>query len=890
MNPDTTKYKQIIFGAEATPLPVWDPQEGTTGALASPLSGITLHTQRKDKPGAPPLSESLYADLMRNLPSRSMLPHLIHELTERDPNRVDWDKHSFLCGYIGPPSIGKSFMIKTLGKLTHSKGCLYLNCKDIDMGSIFCETVFDTSAANREKAAIDAKILQGNQGGKGLSQDSQTMLRNALGEAYIEDKRDGKTLVSIDWTGIRVKGDTPEEQNYQKQVLREAISQVCQNEGISMTADMGQIGISTRDGIAIRAADPRSADYGRPVLLDELNRSKPGTLQKLYEFFAMLSDPKVEQFQVVGGENRPFTFRRDELPVSYRMNFTGNPSGRAMGSADMDRPLISRFGTELDIRTVPDPALHDYADRIAQNLTGVPLTQIYYSARPFFDSHPGQLAETAKTYRLKGLSEEAKRDVPAEELLNIAQAERTLQVSEQLAEFFASLKHVFNPESQIYRGSGLSLSQEYESYLQGVEIDLRLVTKLLEKASVVTPRVLQPDVVDYAAAFSAASGKAVVAPVETDDRLADRGRRLETYLQSWMHQVLVPADAQSRGIRPEECQKVLKIARTLAAHCGIGEMKLKESPRGGIKRIGELFDYDRLANPDEQGKLMRDLLVEAVRERYAERQKQDPKLPALPEKNDDILTVAEMRQAVETAAALKTRGVFTAALDAADVKKSPFAQVHAADDAVPPTGLTGKNEFLAALAVPALREKTVAGLWDKKLLKLPYVEPSDEAVKIAANDSATGLAVTTVMVENKGKPEALHIFRAAPEGDKPESFVVVASGIDKRLQALLRSGGVNYVDFQDIGAARAVNAAIDDRVSDKPTQEKIRRSLSAAFLLRNGTAGEEAGHLAKSPGELMVSAQSLPPEAPVHLTNGPEIKASGAIRPPAAHRRHGRGR
>ena len=80
----------------------------------------------------------------------------------------------------------------------------------------------------------------------------------------------------------------------------------------------------------IRGADPNSADFGRPILLDEINRAKPGTLQKLYEFFAMLSDPKVEQFQVVGGENRPFTFRRSDLPVSYRMNFTGNPSTRAI--------------------------------------------------------------------------------------------------------------------------------------------------------------------------------------------------------------------------------------------------------------------------------------------------------------------------------------------------------------------------------------------------------------------------------------------------------------------------------------------------------------------------------------------------------------------------------
>ena len=866
MKPDTSKYKQIILGAESTPLPVWDPQLGTTGALAGPLSGIALHTLRTDQNGIP-AAEYIYAELMRNLPSRSMLPHLLHELMERDPNRVDWDKHSFLCGYMGPPSIGKSFMIKTLDRLAHPRGCLYLNCKDIDMGTIFVETVFDTNAANREKASIDAKILQGNQGGDGLSAESLRMLRNALGDAFTEEKRGEKTLVSIDWNGIQVKGNTPEEQNYQKQIIREAISQVCEKEGIVIKSDLGQIGITTRDGIAIRAADPKSADYGRPVLLDEINRAKPGTLQKLYEFFAMLSDPKVDRFHVTGGENRPFTFRREDLPVSYRMNFTGNPSTRGMGSADMDRPLISRFGVELDIRTVPDPALHDYADRIAQTLTGVPLMQIYYSGRPYFDANPEKLAETAKMFRLRGLTEDQKKNVPEEELLNISQAFKTIQLSEQLAEFFASLKSVFNPESQLYRGSNFSLSQEYESYLQGVEIDLRLVSKILEKASVVTPRVLQPDVIDFSSAFSNAAEKKTANAVEFEDRLADRGRRLEEYVQQWLHQVLVPADAQTRGIKPEECNKVLRLARTLAAHCGIGDLKLKESPRGGILRISQLYDFNKLDDPNEQHKLLRDLMVEAVRHNHEILRKSDATLQPLPANADDIITVADVQKAVKVAASLTApHGVLAAGVDPVHFSANPFVPVKTSEEAGSSSNLVSRDAFLTALAIPELREKSINGLWDKAMLKLPHIEPSDEAAKIAANASSSGFAVTTVTVANGGKEETLHILRAAPEGDKAESLVVVSSGLDKRLQALLKSGGVTYVDHNDINSARMVNAVINDRLSDNPAQEKVRRNLSAAFLMRNGAAGEEAQFLDKTPGELLTNMKSLTASAPLRIT------------------------
>ena len=50
--------------------------------------------------------------------------------------------------------------------------------------------------------------------------------------------------------------------------------------------------------------------------------------------------------------------------------------------------------------------------------------QIYYSARPYFDQNPEKLVETAKTFRLKGLSENEKKNVPEEELLNISMAPR----------------------------------------------------------------------------------------------------------------------------------------------------------------------------------------------------------------------------------------------------------------------------------------------------------------------------------------------------------------------------------------------------------------------------------------------------------------------------------
>ena len=184
--------KKVYFGLEETPIPAGYNKNGEFETLASEDSALEFKTLRSDVEDIP-VGERLYFEMMRNLPSRSVLPYFVNELSRGDSNRTDHDQQSYISGFIGAPSIGKSFAYKTLGKMTHPKGALMLNCKDVDMGSIFCETVFDTSAADAEKAGIDAKIMLGNKNPEqGLKLESIELLRNALGKAFSEEDRDGK--------------------------------------------------------------------------------------------------------------------------------------------------------------------------------------------------------------------------------------------------------------------------------------------------------------------------------------------------------------------------------------------------------------------------------------------------------------------------------------------------------------------------------------------------------------------------------------------------------------------------------------------------------------------------------------------------------------------------
>ena len=77
--------RSIYLGAENSPLPIYDPFDGQTGILASAqnaMSFITMHEDRtrsgedtpKDKGDLITAQEYVYSEMMRLLPSRSMLP------------------------------------------------------------------------------------------------------------------------------------------------------------------------------------------------------------------------------------------------------------------------------------------------------------------------------------------------------------------------------------------------------------------------------------------------------------------------------------------------------------------------------------------------------------------------------------------------------------------------------------------------------------------------------------------------------------------------------------------------------------------------------------------------------------------------------------------------
>lgn len=869
------KFKKVQLGTRRNPLPAWDRKTAKGGALIGAKGALTFYTMRDDMSrsgAAAPVSdddriaveERIYAELMRNYPSRNMTEFLIHELQARDPHRIDWERNSFVSGYVGGPGVGKSFLFKLLGSLVHPKGSLYMNVKGVDVGSIFSETVFETSGAMQERAAIDAKILQGNNGGKGLKAESVEILRSVLGEAFVEAAPDGKPALSIQWDNMRVSGGTVQQQAYQGEVIAQALRQVCTLEGIKLSEGGIQIGITTRDGIAIRAMDPNSADYGRPILLDELNANPDdqGSLEKLFEYIAFLADPKVPSIELAGGKNRKMTFHRRELPPTFRLNFTANPNARGMARGSFDRALTSRFGVQLDLRTVPDQDATDYADRIAAYLVGAPLMQVYSAGvdpstgANIYDSNPEYLK--AALLRVQTLArtdaEAAHAARSSDEALNVEIAPRIMQMATQMGNFFERLGDMLSPDSPLHKNNGLNISPEYEAYLREVQIDLRLPTKLIEKAGAVEPQAETPaDFNDLAKAFAGAFSGADEDDDSADfgDLLADRGKRLESFIVDWLKQVIVPGDAGTRGIATSEARQLLNLVLREAADNGIGARELNESGRGGIASLSSLYDLDRMENPDEQARIVRATLLGAAEGLAGA-------------KADNVMTITEMRRLSRATAGMKTGTgrVVIARTDADGLAESPFTLGRLVDsidpkvrnDDLPQVGdLATYEGLMIPVAWKEIGAKTLSEVWGTAARR-PAGKKS-LAMQVAENDAEAGIGVISLLVRKGNAPEIVHVLQGA--GDT----LVVSGGISKDFGALLKKQGIKHVDYNSSSAP----AAIDAHVSAAGIDSDMIAAIKSAFLLRNGEQARRQKDMKRTLGEMMSDVTGVPPVAPVFV-------------------------
>lgn len=781
------KLKNLIIGDAMHPLPVAYRQNGDLK-----MSLFNINQTEISFPTSRDINDDyVYGELMRNLPTRSMLPYFRDVLINNDPNRTPAQSKSYVQCFLGAPSVGKSFMFKQMGKLTHQDGCLFKNCTDIDAGSLFYETVFDSSSAQKEKDAIDAKILQGNiDPQKELSENSRRILKDVLGpEVYSEENRNGKLIVAIDWNAIKSKTQDPERE---VRVLNQMIKQVCSDEGIVFDSSAAGVGITTIDGPIIRALkDPNHPDYGRPVLVDEWNRCKPGTDEKLLEFISFLSDEKVSEITLPGGGGKEYTFNRHDIPEGFMLYATGNKNREGMGFAhSLSKPQISRLGHELDVKTVPDPTVTDFTDRIMQCMTGVPVGQIF-AADSKCEKDGKYFVRVLEYIRKVGLTKEQIERIPMKEMLNIQHVDRVIDVAQSLATVLHAMYRVINDITS----EDSTFNEKYKSYLkEEAVIDFRYISKFLSKAEVVRPKPNNVVSGGFNAIFEAKNNKSSqqrdTAKFDpTYQALMERGTNLESCLEDAIYNIFLPVDMESMGLTSKErtevkdaYNKILNVAKNENFGFASGE---KSS-----QTVGAKYNLKDIDLPMLKYRKIKNIIAASIRRTY----------PDLPDFDTSLISDSQVEKMARKVAEHQEKIVLLnndldqlpdELIQGADLKEhSLFGQ----DDDCDRSQLVDLHQFLESFQVKEMYEKNINVLWSncdlKDLKESSQISESVYNIMSGRNQSP----IRTTILELGNDEEAIPVYALFRNTQPQCTMFIINAQVDRNLKSELEENGVFVVD------------------------------------------------------------------------------------------------
>ncbi len=576
----------ISLGTESYPLIDFD-EEGVLGARTDETCPIHLETTLQPPKGVD-LNDYVYGMYIRNIPTRSMLKSTNAEIDQRNQLN-DLDLRIYASGFLGAPGTGKTFFFNVLGRMMHEKGAILVDCSDKDLKTLFENPTFDTQSANREKNALDAKIRLYNMGQKdSISQASLDKLKQIVGSAWHEDE--GR--ITIDWSAIHFDGNDMADYERSVKVFQNMLKEICKAEGLDVSGSSMNIGITMEDGELFRVFDPQSPDYGRPIILDELNRAKYGTMDNLYGVLNFLNSPNMKTFKIKGANGRELTIDKSKIPQTFYLNFTGNQAIDGMGSQAFNDPFLSRIPEGFALKTIPDIKPRDMADMVCSYLMGISGTTLSEAFNVDL-RNPDQLNNFVaflREARTIGLTEEQKRAIPESQLHNIDNAAKIIPLSLQLGKFFYELKQLAQGQGD-YRKiwDNIDVPPELETYLKQKTVDYRTIPHFFIKADQIKGSVARVGLPSLGKGKgSNGSGARKISKAE---RYATRGNRLETVVGDWLNMTFLPADMGVRRIEEEKARKIFGQAMQLAYQNGILPQKTHEAKRS-MMPICELYNIE----------------------------------------------------------------------------------------------------------------------------------------------------------------------------------------------------------------------------------------------------------------------------------------------------------
>lgn len=769
-------YKPLPIGTRAHPWPTRQRGEKGgvrtfgLGVIQSDTDPLWLHSAREYAHVLP--------ELLRNMPVPGMLDTF--EAILHDP----------LVYVESDPAYGKSFLANLIGNAMHPQGAVIYDAGGKNMESLLFETVFDSNANSDLIDRINSALRNGT-----LTEPALKALR----ELKVGDKpllsEEGNRRV-FDWNGLA-----------QSDISRKEIDDVLSSVQKYQEWNGGlRIGFKDVDGALIRAAKEH-----RPLVIDEFARCKIGSEAALQQVWQVVNG-EIDQLTIPLGNLGEFTLRHGDIP---KVIMTSN---KPKDGADV-HPISDSLESRLVKKEIPSFTQEDWAHRISQVLTGVPITTLarLEKGRMLQGTNPEdaqwEVADKDKFRRnLESVRHANEVAVPRLQTKLLDHWQDVIAVSQALGRAYHESAALLDPESPVLQ----------QADMQGIRFE---VDKPGDKAQKLTPRTALrslrqaiqrmpesvPATETQGADFSNWDMPGITPSKEPAE--AKMGDRLKSVVEHWIDDVAgVTPDGAKRPKLYAQLRKVWEEAGVIGSDSVLDRLNIKstkvEATTDDVRQAHAVINnYLKAQYPDFEGVSVQqvELFLKGLRD-VPPKFLGDEKVEAHVITGDaESIAEGALTNAIAVASRTEDQSKAGGADFADFLKKHPAGK------------LVDQDKAITTLALPYV---------SKELLQAISKAPDGASASPAASyaNGADVVMTTTIAKDSSNGADAyakLHVIHNKQTG---KSLVVAFS---KPTVALGDDSSVTVVHAGDRGAKSHVKSWLDANVNGSSDE------LRAAFEERN---------------------------------------------------------
>lgn len=725
---------EVTFGTTEFPFPMFgtitEEHEGER-ALERQLTAIA-----DDENPLKIISERPYEEafglLMRNVPTRSMLPMFKNILERLEPDSKN--RQYFI---MGQPGRGKSHTGGAISRIMSSASARVYDCGGKNMNSMLFEMVLDFGAGDALPKQIEERMRAGSLHpmSTGLLREL-TKIRITDADGKVVKGEDNKPVTfareltdgqfEIDWHDLSRSSTSSDAIVNQVYDIIQKISSI---EGFDK-AGGNMLGMNSQFGPAI-------TDFieGNFSTWDEYNKSKEGGDDQLQTFLQFLNgeidectveNPLKGKDGVSGPES--FTFKRKDVKPGWGILLTGNNAIDGKTTRELNKSVYSRLGPE----ELPEVTEKDWQDFLSSLMTGVPLSILYDcpAYRDLADENPQEFADFLWHIRTAGMSKEQVDAIPEHQKEWIREWKRIYTATEKLGRFYHGWRAALDDENP----ANTEHMQDIDDpdFAAKQSIDFRRVIKDLEYALKVRaqqkPKSFKVKKLPGKTAFKQAAKRSRKTNKSTT---AYFGTRLTNMLNNRMYE-----NSMSLGKKG-----LYEALQDLATSCDITEINLQEGARSDVRTVESLLNISRgdSTDPAIRAKVAQEIFCKMLRERF----------PEISEdvSDEDIVTAERMREIMtdleQKAASARAENVlYLPNQNMDDLHDNPFMTATMFDcmafgnenqeDPVFDDILT-HEEFIEGFVLPGLKDYNMDAIWeDNTSLSLRITEITSQIETLEA--------------------------------------------------------------------------------------------------------------------------------------------------------------